>query len=897
MRLIRSLRYAIPVLVALYMPLLLDAAQVPASRGEVIEAVVAASREAKAEGGAIPFRFSMGEGRLAACDAKEVAVLSGGSRMVLSWSALPDRDVAAIAAALLPETAPSQNLLARYCLEAGLEAEALRALRRLERMGAELPVGGAELLRRKTPEAPRADARAGDPRAKSGSSAGTATEPRVPALLRPTSSLVFPDDAGHVDVRAKYGAKGDGVTDDTAAINKAISEHLDYHSRMLWLANGTYFVSDTLVSKTPDGKPTFGVQILGQSVEKTIIRLKDASPGYQDPAKPKALLKMCSRNQLDGGNMGHKNFLHNLTVDTGKGNPGAIAIDYTASNTGAIRDVWVRSGDGTGVMGIDMTKPWPGPCLITNVQITGFDYGIRMRHPEYSVTFEHIRLERQRVCGFTNERNIACVRNLQSVNAVPAMETSGILVLLDSVLQGAGDPQPAVRGGGFVYLRNVRAPGYGAVFNGCGPEVGEFASKPIKSLFPSPNAALNLPIEDTPFVPYDPPELWVKATGNLQSAIDKGATTIYIPFGEYRFDRTIVIRGAVRRIHALNANVWNAKGFDGPIFRFEGSAKACVMEWMDSGVVEHASPNALVIRDCTGLSPAPTPGCGPTFVENNCSDPWILKGPARVYGRSVNLEHAEFDIRNHGASLWILGFKSERPGLQVETRDGGHTEILGGLVYPCAPVPADRPMFVNHESSISVIIRHTAYIKDGIHRIKVRETRDGVSKEIDEIGDALYVGYRSPPKPPKNGPAKVEKESPHGAKVAAESPPAPVKVADPAVLAAWDERLRGRVRDALARGARIAFRFGKMQKECILEKAGDGDAIRIRDGGSILDLTWSILSLDDRRGIAEALLADERPGDAALAAFFCLACGQAGRAEPFLARAGGAGDAVRAAFR
>ena len=65
-------------------------------------------------------------------------------------------------------------------------------------------------------------------------------------------------DAGHVDVRSKYGAAGDGVTDDTAAIQKAISENLDYHSKILYFPAGTYLISDTLMTKKVSGEPHFG---------------------------------------------------------------------------------------------------------------------------------------------------------------------------------------------------------------------------------------------------------------------------------------------------------------------------------------------------------------------------------------------------------------------------------------------------------------------------------------------------------------------------------------------------------------------------------------------------------------------------------------------------------------
>ena len=75
----------------------------------------------------------------------------------------------------------------------------------------------------------------------------------------------------------------------------------------------------------------------------------------------------------------------------------------------------IRSGDGGGVAGIAMNRNWPGPGLIRNVEIAGFDYGIQMvNHWQYSMTFEHLTLRNQRKAGMQVENNCAFIRAFRS---------------------------------------------------------------------------------------------------------------------------------------------------------------------------------------------------------------------------------------------------------------------------------------------------------------------------------------------------------------------------------------------------------------------------------------------------------------------------------------------------
>ena len=596
----------------------------------------------------------------------------------------------------------------------------------------------------------------------------------------------LPADAGVLNVmEPPYNAKGDGKTDDTAAIQAAIGSVFEdgrYATpRMIYFPEGTYLVSGPLESRLEvggwSGGWRAGMILVGESRDGTVIKLEDNAEGYGDADKPKWVIATGSESDdhtkpgettSGGGNRAFRHSIINLTVDVGSGNPGAVGIDYVANNRGAVEWVTIRSSDPemAGHTGLKMTRNWPGPSMIQGVTIEGFDRGIDVAHFEYGNSYENITLTGQRKVGIQNKQNMLAIHKLVSDNEVPAIrgtDEHGLVVLVDAQLTGGGSDAAAIEGINEFYLRDVETSGYGKAVDSTRSGSKDvlagsvdFYSTEQYALGVEEPRPMGLEIEPTPLFWTTDFDQWVSPqqflpegqtkpedgdwTEALQKAMDAGKPVVYLPNGAYRISKPVTVPPHVRLIQGFQSSIWAGEGNKekvDPLLRFTGrGGDGTNIEhmWIE-GHVEHDADRPITFRhvDIHGRYENTEAGTGDLFIEDTIGPkPLRVAHPQRVFARQLNIEFGEEPlVENHGGTLWLLGYKTEGEMVCIH-QTSGKTEMLGGLIYPLREVPGNTPAFLieGGEAALSYVMSGPKYPN------QVRSTtRDGSQTlKGDDVG-------------------------------------------------------------------------------------------------------------------------------------------------------------------
>ncbi|MCU1221912.1 MAG: Gluconolactonase [Edaphobacter sp.] len=146
------------------------------------------------------------------------------------------------------------------------------------------------------------------------------------------------------------GAKGDGVTDDTAVLQKAIAEH-----KTIYIPSGRYIVTDTITLK-PD------TVLIGLSPTTTQLDIPDSTPAFQGPGAPKALLEAPH---------GGTNIVTGIGLYTNGINSRAVGAKWMAGKDSMMNDVRFLGGHGTYVPGV------ASPAIYNNTHTADVDINRR----------------------------------------------------------------------------------------------------------------------------------------------------------------------------------------------------------------------------------------------------------------------------------------------------------------------------------------------------------------------------------------------------------------------------------------------------------------------------------------------------------------------------------------
>ncbi|MCX8156866.1 MAG: glycoside hydrolase family 55 protein [Verrucomicrobiae bacterium] len=604
----------------------------------------------------------------------------------------------------------------------------------------------------------------------------------------PPPRLVFPEDASVLNVKRDFNARGDGRTDDTEALQRALDASSQrgggQATKLLYLPNGTYRLTSNLVVHA-----AVGPWVYGESRDGVILRLDDGVPTNITSV----LRTHPSDTKPTSADFFMRNFC-NFTLDVGR-NPHVDGVRWYGNNSSLLKYIRII---GTGSVGVNAGfLGQNGPSLVQDVVVEGsFETGVRCAW-SWGQTLSRLTVRNARKVGVHVNATAVGIEDLVVENTPVALHNEypnnwtwwgGVVALTGGRFTGSDPTQPAITNTSVLYARNVSATGFKQVLvsttpggSRLGAELEEYTSHPAKKLFPdSPDTALKLPIQPEPQVPWETNlSRWVCVndfgavpgdnkddTPAFQAAMDAaakdGKTTVYFRGIGGRDPNWYTLNGEVRlpasvrhviglgfgRIIGGNAGRFLVDDASAPVVKFQ---HIHAFGGRPAAVENRSTSRVLVVESCDLRIVGG--GRGDIFVTD-CPSHIELKSPGQhLWARQLNPE-GDSDtglVRNHGGLLWALGIKHEGRGVRFLTDQGGATEILGLFNYaPDVATNDFRPMFDIKDAAFSAMgVREISFGKT--YPVKVRETR-GAETRTEQgggwIGWALYSGRTLPARQP-----------------------------------------------------------------------------------------------------------------------------------------------------
>lgn len=183
-----------------------------------------------------------------------------------------------------------------------------------------------------------------------------------------------------------FGAKGDGVSDDTLAFIRALETGRGSKGTRektpanVYVPSGTYLISDTLIVYR-------ATMLAGDADNPPTLVLKQKTPGFGDPENPKPMIvtygaydtdpadrQWAVRTDQAGGSTNNTFFItvRHLNLKIEAGNPGAWGIFWLVAQQTALRNVSIDAGQGQGCLKCFW---WGGGGVMSHLKLAGGDYG------------------------------------------------------------------------------------------------------------------------------------------------------------------------------------------------------------------------------------------------------------------------------------------------------------------------------------------------------------------------------------------------------------------------------------------------------------------------------------------------------------------------------------------
>jgi Pectate lyase superfamily protein len=482
----------------------------------------------------------------------------------------------------------------------------------------------------------------------------------------------FPDDRSVLDVKKHLGAKGDGKTDDTDTLQRALdigsgrdkeaAKEFGNKTRVVFLPNGTYRLTKSLVVNS-----AVGPWLYGESRDGVVLKLDD---GVKDVT---AVLRTHPREKGPTSADWFMRNLRNFTVDAGN-NPETDGIRYYATNTGTLKNVRVI---GNGKVGINAGfLDQSGPNLMQDVEIDGFERGIQSQWV-WGGTLSRVKIRNCRSEGIFVAANVLAIEDLTVEDAPAGIVNEipngwdfwgGIVAITGGKFSVTKTDGAAIINKGKLYARNIEASGFARAIDSNGSsgpceglKVAEFSSGKARKLWDNaPEASLKLPIKREPEVAWEHDHskwLCVDDFGAVagdnrddSAAIEKafaaaakdGKTVVYfrgIGGGDpnwYDLDRSLRVPAPVRMVIGLGfGRVLDEHGKGAGFIVDDASAPLVKFQNLDS----FGGP-PVTLTNASSKSTLVVESCGVKVVGDGAGDIFLTDCPASVH------------LKRKGQSCW-----------------------------------------------------------------------------------------------------------------------------------------------------------------------------------------------------------------------------------------------------